>query len=233
MSIFLFGSFQSEITDSIVKFISRKKKLRYNIIDIGSNIGDKSLTLTHKLLKNNINNFKIYSIEPTDFAYDKQIKNLDLNPKLKKKISIFKSFISTKKKIPYSTYSSWNLKQKENRHKIHSGILKKINKKTKILTLDSFIKKNKIKNKVILKIDTDGHEMEVLKSSQNYLKKNNPIIFMEYAPYALKEYGASVDFFYNFLRKYNYQVFDLNLNKIDKIKIKEGSSVDIVLIKNS
>ena len=87
LSIFLFGSFQSEITDSIVKFISRKKKLRYNIIDIGSNIGDKSLTLTHKLLKNNINNFKIYSIEPTDFAYDKQIKNLDLNPKLKKNIN--------------------------------------------------------------------------------------------------------------------------------------------------
>ncbi len=26
LSIFLFGSFQSEITDSIVKFISRKKK---------------------------------------------------------------------------------------------------------------------------------------------------------------------------------------------------------------
>ena len=98
LSIFLFGSFQSEITDSIVKLISRKKKLRYNIVDIGSNIGDKSLTLTHKLLKKNINNFKIYSIEPTDFAYNKQIKNLDLNPKLKKKISIFKSFISKKKK---------------------------------------------------------------------------------------------------------------------------------------
>lgn len=233
LSIFLFGSFQSEITDSIVKLISRKKKLRYNIVDIGSNIGDKSLTLTHKLLKKNINNFKIYSIEPTDFAYNKQIKNLDLNPKLKKKISIFKSFISKKKKIPLSTYSSWDLKRKENRHKVHGGILKKINKKTKILTLDSFIKKNKIKNKVILKIDTDGHEMEVLKSSQNYLKNNNPIIFMEYAPYALKEYGTSVDYFYNFLSKYNYQVFDLNLNKIDKIKIKEGSSVDIVLIKNS
>ena len=233
LSIFLFGSFQSEITDSIVKLISRKKKHRYDIIDIGSNIGDKSLTLTHKLLKKDIDNFKIYSIEPTDFAYDKQIRNLDLNPKLKKKISIFKSFISTKKKIPYSTYSSWNLKQKESRHKIHGGILKKINTKTKILTLDSFIKKNKIKNKVILKIDTDGHEMEVLRSSQNYLKKNNPIIFMEYAPYALNEYGTSVDYFYNFLSKYSYQVFDLNLNKIDKIKIKEGSSVDIVLIKNS
>ena len=233
LSIFLFGSFQSKITDSIVKLISKKKKLRFNIIDIGSNIGDKALTLSHKLIKKNIQNFKIYSIEPTDFAYHKQIKNLNLNPKLKKKISIFKSFISTKKKIPNSIYSSWNLKQKENRHKVHGGILKKINKKTKILTLDSFIKKNKIKDKVILKIDTDGYEMEILISFQNYLKRNNPIIFMEYAPYALKEYGTSVDYFYNFLRKYNYQVFDLNFNKIDKIEIKEGTSVDVVLIKNS
>ena len=75
--------------------------------------------------------------------------------------------------------------------------------------------------------------MEILISSQNYLKRSNPIIFMEYAPYALKEYGTSVDYFYNFLRKYNYQVFDLNFNKIDKIEIKEGTSVDVVLIKNS
>ena len=185
------------------------------------------------MIKKNIQNFKIYSIEPTNFAYNKQIKNLDLNPKLKKKISIFKNFILNKKKIPYSIYSSWNLKQKENRHKVHGGMLKKINKKTKILTLDSFIKKNKIKKKVILKIDTDGYEMEILKSSQKFLRRNNPIIFMEYAPYALKEYGTSVDYFYNFLSKYNYQVFDLNFNKIDKIKINEGTSVDIVLIKNS
>ena len=56
---------------------------------------------------------------------------------------------------------------------------------------------------------------------------------MEYAPYALKEYGTSIDYFYSFLSKNNYQVFDLKLNKIDKIKIREGSSVDIVLIKNS
>ena len=56
---------------------------------------------------------------------------------------------------------------------------------------------------------------------------------MEYAHYALKEYGKSIDYFYSFLSKNNYQVFDLKLNKIDKIKIREGSSVDIVLIKNS
>ena len=123
-------------------------------------------------------------------------------------------------------------KTKKNRHKVHGGILKRINKKTKISTLDSFIKKNKIKNNVILKIDTDGYEMEILKSFKNYIKKKNPIIFMEYAPYALKEYGTSIDYFYSFLSKNNYQVFDLKLNKIDKIKIREGSSVDIVLIKN-
>ena len=51
LSIFFFGSFQSKITDSIVKVISKKRKLKYNIIDIGSNIGDKSLTLSNKLIK--------------------------------------------------------------------------------------------------------------------------------------------------------------------------------------
>tara|TARA_B100000963_G_C22613121_1_gene665892 strand:- start:836 stop:1675 length:840 start_codon:yes stop_codon:yes gene_type:complete len=232
LSIFLFGSFQNEITESILKYISRKKKNKYSIIDIGSNIGDKSLILTHKLINKKIKNFKIYSIEPTDFAFNKQIRNLELNPKLKKKISTFKNFISTKKKLPQSIYSSWNLKNNENRHKVHGGILKKISGKTSITTLDMFIKKNKIKNQIILKIDVDGHEMEVLKSFQNNLKKNNPVIFMEYAPYALKEHGTSVEFFFQFLKKSNYQVFDLNFNKIETIKVKDGSSVDLILIKN-
>lgn len=234
LSLFLFGYFQKEIIQSMTKFIYKKNyKNSINIIDIGSNIGDKSLSLAQELLSNNFKKFKIYSVEPTDFAYRKQIENLKLNPKLKKKIVIFKNFISTKKKIPKSIYSSWSLKHDNNRHKIHGGILQSINSRTKILTLDKFIKENNIKNQIILKIDVDGYEIEVLKSFIYNIKKNNPIIFMEYAPYALKEHGTSVKFFKKFLKKNKFEVFDLNFKKLESIKVNQGSSIDIILIKKN
>ena len=236
LSIFLFGSFQQNLIRSINRYIfSRQKPEKYffNIIDIGSNIGDKSLSLASSLLNKNFFNFKIFSIEATDYAFNKQVKNINLNPDLKKKIKPFKYFVSNNRVKPNNIYSSWSLNTNKNSHKIHKGILKNVDKYTKTISLDSFVKKNKIKNQVILKIDVDGFEMNVLKSSIKTLNYMNPIIFMEYAPYLFYEHGSSIKEFYNFLRKYNYKIYDLNFNKLNKIKIKDGSSIDIILIKKN
>ena len=235
LSIFLFGSFQGKIVKSIVNFIVKNKTKNnktFYIIDIGSNIGDKSLSLARNLIDKKINNFKIFSIEPTEYAFKKQLKNLNLNPNLKKKISLSKLYISNTNTRKNSTYSSWKLEGNLKSHKIHKGIAKEINKNTKTISLDKFIKKNNIKNNIILKIDVDGFEMKVLKSCVASLKKYDPIIFMEYAPYALKEYGSSIYEFNKFIKRYNYKIFDLDFKKLNQIKISEGSSKDIVLIKD-
>ena len=215
----------------ILKNKTKTNKTFY-IIDIGSNIGDKSLSLARNLIDKKINNFKIFSIEPTEYAFKKQLKNLNLNPNLKKKISLSKLYISNTNTRKNSTYSSWKLESKLKSHKIHKGIAKEINKNTKTISLDKFIKKNNIKNNIILKIDVDGFEMKVLKSCVVSLKKHDPIIFMEYAPYALKEYGSSIYEFNKFIKRYNYKIFDLDFKKLNQIKISEGSSKDIVLIKD-
>ena len=235
LSIFLFGSFQGKIIKSIVNFILKNKtktNKTFYIIDIGSNIGDKSLSLARNLIDKKINNFKIFSIEPTEYAFKKQLKNLNLNPNLKKKISLSKLYISNTNTRKNSTYSSWKLEGNLKSHKIHKGIAKEINKNTKTISLDKFIKKNNIKNNIILKIDVDGFEMKVLKSCVVSLTKYDPIIFMEYAPYALKEYGSSIYEFNKFIKRYNYKIFDLDFKKLNQIKISEGSSKDIVLIKD-
>ena len=235
LSLFLFGSFQKNLTNSIFNFIERKKDQfsYFNIIDVGSNIGDKSLLLTKILLDNDIQKFKIFSIEPTDYAFKKQIQNLKLNLNLKKKIFNYKYFISSNQKKPSKIFSSWNLDSDKKRHNKHGGILKKINNKTKIISLDEFIKKNNIKEKIIIKIDVDGFEIDVIKSLKKTLKNKSPIIFMEYAPYAFIEYGYSISDFFNFLDKYNYKIYDLNFNRLQKINIDDGSSIDVILIKDN
>jgi FkbM family methyltransferase len=235
LSIFIFGSFQSELSNSITNLINKKKNqnIFFNIIDVGSNIGDKSLSIAKNLLNKNIKNFKIFSIEPTDYAFQKQKKNLNNNPQLKKKISISKFYVSNKKIKPKKIYSSWRLDNKKDTHKVHFGSLNEINSFTKTISLDNFIKKKKIKNQIIIKIDVDGFELDVLKSCKNFLKKNDTIIFMEYAPYALKEYGSSIKEFTNFLQQLDYKIYDLQFNRLKKISILDGSSIDIVLMKNN
>jgi len=235
LSIFLFGSFQGSVVKSIINFIFKKKqniKNNFTIIDIGSNIGDKSLSLAQNLLDKKFTNFNIFSIEPTDYAFNKQMRNINLNPRLKKKISLFKNYISDKKNKPKKIYSSWKLNSDEESHKIHKGFLKKVDKSTKAISLDNFIKDNKIKDQIILKIDVDGFEMNVLNSCKKTLKKRNPIIFMEYAPYTMVEKGFSVSKFKKFIAAHDYSVFDLNYKRLKNINISDGASTDIVLIKN-
>ncbi len=234
LSIYLFGSFQKKVTKFICNYILEKKflyKNGFSIIDIGSNIGDKSLSIASTLLKKNYKNFKILSLEPTDYAYHKQKKNIDLNPTLKKKILSFKYYVSDNKSKPQEAYSSWKLNSKKKSHKIHRGYMKKISNITKTISVDSFIKKNNIQNKIILKIDVDGTEMNVLKSCKETLKKKDVLILMEFAPYTMFEAGFDKNEFNKFLLKYNYTVFSLDLKKLNTVNVQYDQSIDIVLVK--
>ena len=117
--------------------MNTSKKLIQNdqidIIDIGSNIGVHSLNFAF-----NFKNSKIYSIEPTNFAFKKLLKNLSLNPKiqcLNKPI-----FYYRRKNKPEKIYSSWDLKQGSEKHKKHLGI-KNLVSLAETISLDEFVLK--------------------------------------------------------------------------------------------
>ena len=232
LSIFIFGSFQKKITDTLTKVISLNNgKENFSILDIGSNIGDKSLSLVRNLLNNNITNFMIYSIEPTAFAINKQIENLNLNNKFKHKIKLFPFFFTNKKKKIKKTFSSWNLYSKNNI--VHGGQNKSFHKETKCISLDKFIVQNKIYNTLAIKIDVDGNELDVLRSGKNFLLKNRPLILMEYSPSALKAKKVLMKYFFSFIESINYSIQDLNLKKIvNNINVQNDSSIDILLVSN-
>lgn len=233
LSIFIFGSFQNKITNISTKIILKKKiKRPFSVLDVGSNIGDKSLSLTKNLLNNKVTNFLIYSIEPTKFAIYKQKKNLDLNKNLKSKIKIFPVFFTNQKNKINEAFSSWNLFK--NNNLIHGGQKKLFSKNTKSISLDDFIKNNNINNILLIKIDVDGNELDVLYSAKKFLLKNSPYIVMEFSPSALISKGFSVKNFYSYIKDINYSIYDFNFKKItNQILVSTNSSVDILLIKNS
>ena len=225
LSIFLFGSSENKVL-KLKNILNQDDKLTF--IDIGANIGSVSLPLAKEF-----KNSKIFSIEPTNYAFCKLKKNVSLNKELKKRIIINQNFI-TNKKQPSKVWSSWNLENKTNKHKVHQGSLKLI-KKDSYISLEKFIIFKKINKVDFIKLDVDGFELEVLKSGENFLRKHKPIIFFELAPYLYQEFGYSCEDLVNFFKKFNYVFYDDNLKRIKDIfddikKIKDGSSRNFFII---
>lgn len=83
--------------------------------------------------------------------------------------------------------------------------------------MDALIKK--IKKKIdFIKIDTDGHEYEILKSGINSIKKYKPIIHIEFAPYLHKEFKYSSDkLIYFITKRLKYEFYNEDLKKIKNI----------------
>ena len=228
LHIFIFGTFETEIIKCAKKLKLNKFK---NIIDIGANFGIQTLQIADEF-----KNSKIFSIEPTNYAYAKLLKNLNLNKELKKNVITYRIFLGSKnQKKPDSIYSSWNLNSKKIKHITHLGE-KKDTHNTLSKTLDEFILENKIHQLDFIKLDVDGYEYYVLKGGFNFLKKKKPPIFMELAPYLYKEYGYNKDMIINLIESLNYEFYDLkSLKKISNIKkkidkIKDGSSENILLM---
>ena len=201
---------------NVKKYLNQEKK--FDIIDIGSNIGSVTLPLANKFKKS-----KIFSIEPTIYAFEKLRENIKLNPNLRKRIKIFNYFISQKKKKIKFVHSSWKLDFHDKKHGIHRGILKETSNKS--ISLDNLFKKNKTPIKLI-KIDVDGYELEVLKSAEKLLKKEKPIIYFELAPYLYKEMGYTVDHLNKFVQKMGYTFYDENFKPVLDIKLFSSKLTD-------
>ena len=180
------------------------------LVDIGSNVGSVTLPLAQLF-----NLSTVISIEPTKFAFSKLKKNLKLNPILKSRVKLFNIFISNERKKVSFVHSSWKLKVKDKRHKVHLGTLKKTSNKTK--TLSEVL--GKIRKRIdFIKIDVDGYEINVLRSGKRIIKKYKPLIYFEFAPYLYKEFGYSPEILIDFIKKeLNYTFLNENFNEVKNI----------------
>ncbi|MBD1153447.1 FkbM family methyltransferase [Pelagibacterales bacterium SAG-MED24] len=174
-SIILFDYYENEQLNFSINLIS---KHNVNIFfDIGANCGIYSLIVANKF-----NNLKIYSFEPIKLSYKKFRHNIMLNKNLRN-IRSYNYGLSNK---------NANLEMKALIKKNYIqlggfGVLKENdNLINKHLTSASFRKGDdyfKFKNKVIfLKIDVEGHEMQVLEGIINLFSDNKIILQIEILP---------------------------------------------------
>ncbi len=158
----------------IVKFIGNKN-IRI-VLDIGAHKGE---FLNHIKKIKSIR--KVYSLEPQKKIFNELLKEID-----NKKFFAYNIAISNnngKQKMQINDFSMTStlskLNEKSQYYKIKNLIVGNKKKKFEYIKtekLDFFTKKRKLKKIDLLKIDTEGHELNVVKSGLKTLKKTKYLL---------------------------------------------------------
>jgi FkbM family methyltransferase len=178
--------FPNNLIKLIAKILKKKKHKKLNIIDIGCYIGNFSKVLNDEL--KSLQCKKLFYLIDPNFNLTQKINliglkfkfyNLAIHSENKKKNfylnDFFQSSGSSLNKITVND-SLWNLSRK-----IFSLNFFKENYlkfKVECQTLDDFSKKNKINKIDVLKFDTEGNELNILKGAKKILK-NTGIVYFE------------------------------------------------------
>ena len=149
------------------KWVVDNVKPDWNIIDIGANVGYYSI-IFGKLASEG----SIFSIEPTPTF---KLLKANLNYHELSNVNIFNIGISdhSGKKVD-RIYKHWGKRSRQN---IYS-----------FFTLDDFVSQHDLKRIDLIKVDTDGFEMDILRGALRTLDLFNPFLLIKFS-YALNTRG--------------------------------------------
>jgi len=169
------------------------------ILDVGANIGITAIPMARKF-----NAARIYAFEPISHNFNN----------LNRVIKLFGVKNVTSQKVALGEFTA----EVEMVTPVQGGVIKqglsKINdhdtpgrlEKVKIINLDSIPFKGRV---TAIKVDVEGHELQVLKGAGKILSKDKPIIYCELWDSIRAEVVA-------YMQTYGYKsyIFDESLNKL-------------------
>ncbi len=197
---FVFGGFQEHVYRNKLISISPEDI----IFDVGGNIGIMSLFFARQASRGQIHTF-----EPTYYAIGKFRRNMELNPDLAQRIVLNQCFVSSEsaQQTDLVAYSSWPVvRTSENKHSIHCGVIKDT-KNIPSISLDDYATREGIDKIDLIKIDTDGHELGVLRGATQILEKFKPKIIFEIGIYIMEERNVSFKDYSELFNKYHYTLY--------------------------
>src|ERR1017187_1079434 len=167
-AIFLLGHFEPRT----VRFYQKRIRPGDTVLDIGANIGAHTLPLAQCVNPGG----RVHAFEPTEFAYEKLLANIGLNPEIQNLIVPNHCFLSAteEEEVPAEIYSSWPLKPTPGVHPKHRGQLKPTSGAFAV-TLDNYCQQHQIERVDWMKIDVDGNEFTVLQGA----RKNRELIAID------------------------------------------------------
>lgn len=192
------------------------------VLDIGANVGAHTLPLAQLVGPSG----RVFSFEPTTYAYAKQKRNIELNPRLASRICAYQMMLmaTDSDPLPESVYSSWPLEAADDLHAEHHGRLKDTRGAING-TLDSFIRSAGIKKIDFIKLDVDGNENDVLAGAKNVITESKPKIMIELAPYVYSEHPHKFDELLEVLWRNSYQISNIATGSLlpqDPVEIRRS-----------
>ena len=175
------------------------------VLDIGANIGAHTLHLAQLVGADG----RVIAFEPTDFAFRKLCRNLELNPALEARVTPCHCFLTERNEdqVPSAIYSSWPLVREAGLHAKHLGREMRTGA-AQARSLDSVLSELADRKVALVKIDVDGFECDVLGGATRLLRDARPIFVMELSPYVLEEHGASLEQLLSFFVPNGYAFYD-------------------------
>lgn len=135
------------------------------VLDIGANMGAHALRLARMVGEVG----RVYAFEPTDYAYQKMVQNISLNP--------FKNIFPLK-----IVLSNRNLSRQRIRFRSSWPTNGKSAEKESIADfnrLDDWCQLQNLYHVDLIKLDVDGNEYAVIKGAESLLANQHPPILME------------------------------------------------------
>jgi hypothetical protein len=141
----------------------------------------------------------------------------------------------TKSGTDQKAFASWKVDGTGDKlHPIHFGSAK-VTDGVGVVSLDDFVVQNKFTRVDFIKIDTDGHEFEVLAGAKEMIKKFKPVMIFEVGLYVMEDHKIGFEFYEKYFDSLNYKLMNsatgevVNMSNHKKL-IPEKSTIDILAI---
>jgi FkbM family methyltransferase len=200
-SIYLLGAFEPGTARALRRLIRPGDV----VFDIGANIGAHTLGMAASVGPTGT----VVAVEPSDEAFAKLTRNVALNPDLHSRVRLRQRLMAATEDAPAPSalYSSWPLRPTGPVHPRHGGRLA-TTAGASVATLDALMAAESLSRLDLIKLDVDGFEALVLRGGELTLRRAQPVIVMELAPYVHAEAGGSFADLVDLLSQAGYQAVE-------------------------
>ena len=173
-----------------------------------------------------INKGTVYAFEPVRDTFVKLENNINLNGFTN--IKAFNLAVSDQAGT-LQLFPGNNKNTGTSSIRMHKGFSGKL-EMAEAITVDEFIKREKIYKADFIKIDVEGSEMNVLKGMKWTLEKLSPVVLIELLEEKLDNAGSSVKEIYQFFIGLGYKPYNIN-NKLNLEPLFEPAEGSLIAFK--
>ena len=192
--LFMTGYYEKSVSNSILRDLSSSNVF----IDVGAYLGYYSL-----IASASFSNIQVYAFEPQKDANERLQKNIKINNF--KNIEVYDCALAD-----VNETRQLNINEFPEQTSLHNSALQSgQHYNVQVKRLDDLLDfKSK---KVVVKIDTEGYEIEVVKGMSELIENNECTIYFEYNPQIyFQNFGKDyISSFFEFINLKGYKMFDV------------------------